>query len=92
MTEPKAAKIPFTKVLGNLDYADWRDLAAVECQTQSDVLAQQAAQHRQWASDLRAEVGRCHHCGKPDEADGDHSCPCPYRDEECHDHPKPSVR
>ena len=29
----------------------------------------------------------CRHCGKPPEADGDHSCPCPYRDDECPDHP-----
>lgn len=28
----------------------------------------------------------CHHCGSPPDADGDHSCPCPYRDEECPDH------
>lgn len=28
----------------------------------------------------------CWHCGSPPDADGDHSCPCPYRDEECPDH------
>lgn len=26
---------------------------------------------------------RCLHCGKPDEPDGDHTCPCPYSDDEC---------
>lgn len=29
----------------------------------------------------------CRHCGKPPEDDGDHSCPCPYRDDDCPDHP-----
>jgi len=29
----------------------------------------------------------CRHCGKPPDADGDHSCPCPYRDDDCPDHP-----
>lgn len=29
----------------------------------------------------------CRHCGKPPEADGDHPCPCPYRDDNCPDHP-----
>lgn len=28
----------------------------------------------------------CPHCGSPPDEDGDHSCPCPYRDEECPDH------
>jgi len=32
------------------------------------------------------EVTRCHHCGKLPDADGDHSCPCPYPDDECPDH------
>ena len=46
---------------------------------------------RMWA--LSAE-GRaftanvCRHCGSLPEADGDHSCPCPYRDDECPDHPE----
>jgi len=29
----------------------------------------------------------CRHCGSPPESDGDHSCPCPYRDDDCPDHP-----
>lgn len=29
----------------------------------------------------------CRHCGKPSETDGDHSCPCPYSDDACPDHP-----
>lgn len=40
---------------------------------------------------LRADNGwpsmLCAHCGAPPEADGDHSCPCPHRDEDCPDHP-----
>lgn len=28
----------------------------------------------------------CRHCGALPEADGDHSCPCPYSDQECADH------
>lgn len=32
-------------------------------------------------------LDRCRHCGKPPEADGDHSCPCPHRDDDCPDHP-----
>lgn len=34
-----------------------------------------------------ALILRCHHCGQPDEVDGDHSCPCPHTDDECRDHP-----
>lgn len=34
-----------------------------------------------------APIVFCRHCGKPPEADGDHSCPCPYTDDECKDHP-----
>jgi hypothetical protein len=33
----------------------------------------------------------CHHCGSPPDADGDHSCPCPHRDEDCPDHTRPSA-
>jgi hypothetical protein len=29
----------------------------------------------------------CNHCDKTPERDGDHTCPCPHRDEECPDHP-----
>lgn len=29
----------------------------------------------------------CRHCGKQPDADGDHSCPCPYTDADCPDHP-----
>ena len=32
---------------------------------------------------------RCRHCGKPPEADGDHTCPCPNPDDFCPDHPRP---
>jgi len=28
----------------------------------------------------------CRHCGKPPEADGDHSCPCPNPDGLCPEH------
>jgi hypothetical protein len=28
----------------------------------------------------------CHHCGKPPEADGDHTCSCPLSDSECLEH------
>lgn len=31
---------------------------------------------------------RCYHCGKLPDADGDHSCPCPYSDEDCPNHSK----
>lgn len=31
----------------------------------------------------------CRHCGAPPEADGDHSCPCPYSDEDCQLHRTP---
>lgn len=31
----------------------------------------------------------CRHCGKPPEADGDHSCTCPHPDDFCPDHPRP---
>lgn len=37
---------------------------------------------------------RCHHCGKPPEADGDHTCSCPLSDSECLEHtlnPHPPV-
>lgn len=37
----------------------------------------------------------CYHCGKPPEADGDHTCPCPFSDTECLEHtlnPAPSGR
>lgn len=30
---------------------------------------------------------RCRHCGQLPDDDGDHSCPCPYSDEDCEDHP-----
>lgn len=30
---------------------------------------------------------RCRHCGQGPEVDGDHSCPCPYPDADCPDHP-----
>jgi hypothetical protein len=29
----------------------------------------------------------CHHCGAPDDPDGDHTCPCPYPDHTCPHHP-----
>jgi DNA-binding CsgD family transcriptional regulator len=29
----------------------------------------------------------CRHCGEPPEADGDHTCECPYSDDNCPDHP-----
>lgn len=32
---------------------------------------------------------RCRHCSKPPEADGDHTCTCPYPDDFCPDHPRP---
>jgi hypothetical protein len=35
------------------------------------------------------EGERCHHCGSLPDSDGDHSCPCPYTDDECPLHPKP---
>jgi hypothetical protein len=38
-----------------------------------------------WAAFIELDL-LCHHCGLPPEADGDHSCPCPNRDEECPDH------
>lgn len=31
----------------------------------------------------------CRHCGRLPDADGDHSCPCPYPDHECPDHGRP---
>ena len=34
----------------------------------------------------------CAHCGRLPDADGDHSCPCPYSDAECPDHPAASER
>lgn len=30
---------------------------------------------------------RCRHCGYPPEPDGGHTCPCPYTDDDCPDHP-----
>lgn len=33
----------------------------------------------------------CRHCGRLPEADGDHSCTCPYSDAECPDHPAPPL-
>lgn len=35
-----------------------------------------------------ADPTRCRHCGATDDVDGDHSCPCPQRDEECTRHPE----
>jgi len=35
------------------------------------------------------EDAPCRHCGKPPEADGDHSCSCPYPNDFCPDHPRP---
>lgn len=29
---------------------------------------------------------RCYHCGERDDADGDHTCSCPYSDADCPDH------
>ena len=29
---------------------------------------------------------KCHHCRKPPEPDGDHSCDCPFTDSECLEH------
>jgi hypothetical protein len=29
----------------------------------------------------------CHHCGKTPDADGDHTCPCPFHDNDCKEHP-----
>lgn len=28
----------------------------------------------------------CHHCGRPPDDDGDHTCPCPLTDSECFEH------
>lgn len=34
----------------------------------------------------------CHHCGTDrDDPDGDHSCPCPYNDQDCRWHHNPAV-
>lgn len=38
-------------------------------------------------SEQRVARGLCHHCAKAPELDGDHSCPCPYTDAECPNHP-----
>jgi hypothetical protein len=39
-------------------------------------------------ADTAENDARCRHCGKAPEADGDHSCPCPYTDAECKIHPR----
>lgn len=39
------------------------------------------------ARGVSVQADTCRHCGKLPEADGDHSCPCPYRDDDCPDHP-----
>lgn len=41
--------------------------------------------HLGWGAFIERDVP-CRHCGALAEEDGDHSCPCPYRDEECPDH------
>lgn len=30
----------------------------------------------------------CRHCGHVGEAGSDHTCPCPYGDDDCPDHPQ----
>lgn len=35
---------------------------------------------------VRRQQQACRHCGSLPDDDGDHSCPCPYRDGECPDH------
>lgn len=41
--------------------------------------------HLGWAAFIERDVP-CRHCGALPDEDGDHSCPCPNRDEECREH------
>lgn len=85
---PQEATDPRT-VQARLDEADMWERRAISRLTDAALLEQQARQDLQKASDRRAEVNHCHHCGRPDEADGDHTCLCPNRDEDCDLHPIP---
>jgi hypothetical protein len=42
--------------------------------------------HLGWGAFIERDV-KCRHCGSLPDEDGDHSCPCPNRDEDCREHP-----
>jgi hypothetical protein len=80
------------RVIARRQEADYWELQGGRERNERLIHQQREQEFLQKASDLRAEVDLCHHCGKPDEADGDHSCSCPHRDEVCADHPIPRPR
>jgi hypothetical protein len=63
----------------------------------AEMYERHANQAEAWSSDyrdqqarcLRRARDRCHHCGALPDPDGDHTCPCPHRDDECAEHTDP---
>lgn len=64
----------------------YKHLADAEYHSASAVREREKAA-RYYAEAVALDPSRCHHCGSGPDPDGDHSCPCPHRDEDCPDHP-----
>lgn len=66
-----------------------RDGWAVTMPGRPDVFAIEVARARERLEQAITHIESanfCHHCGKPPEIDGDHSCTCPLSDSECLEH------
>ena len=66
------------------NWAAQQDERAQEKRKRAALLIVQAERLEAEAGDYRAYADSlCLHCEKPPEADGDHTCPCPYPDDKC---------